>query len=125
MTRNLETELMASESIRQRCRNDVYAQNLYAALCNMRWTTEVQASLEEELWSCSWRYSGGIVADLRNVSNVNPDGIAGTEEYTDWYCSGMLREEGSGCVPEGTVTEQIRQDLADLGWHPVPYPDSE
>lgn len=37
------------------------AQELYAALCNNQWRFRETG----ELWSCSWRSSGGIVARLR------------------------------------------------------------
>jgi hypothetical protein len=135
--RDLERELIASDVVRQHCRDDVYAQNLYAALCNMRWQpTEVWPMLKDELWSCSWRHAGAVVAQLRNSINTGPDGIADTADYLDWYCSGIIPESDQddavgeirstqGYVSEGTVTDQIRQDLAALGWHPVPWPDED
>ena len=139
MTRDLEQELMASDKIRQRCRDDVYAQNLYAALCNMRWQpTEVWPMLKGEVWSCSWRHAGAVVAELRNSVTINPDGVTATEDYLDWYCSGIqpgyqwdsddaVRDVKvtDGYVTEGTVADQIGQDLAELGWHPVPWPNEE
>ena len=104
---------------------DDYAQNLYAAMCNMQWQkTEVMPILKDELWSCSWRSAGGIVAELR-----------GKGDYLDWYCSGMGGladydyEEGERVmslkkyVTESTVTEEIKEDLRQLGWHPVPWED--
>lgn len=107
-----------------------YAQNLYAAMCNMRWCKrDTWPILAEHYWSASWRGSGGIVADL----------VGKGEDYMDYYCSGMgglnqdyegneTNEEWqkrTGFVPEGTVTEEIAKDLADIGWFPVPYPDNE
>ena len=117
MPRNLEQELMASEVIRQGCLNNVYAQNLYAALCNMQWQPiDIWPILKNEVWSCSWRHAGGIIADIRNSLPANPDGST-TEEYIDWYCSGIQPEykwdsddavhdinSTVGYVPEGTVT---------------------
>jgi hypothetical protein len=45
-------------------------------------------------------------------------------DYIDWYCSGIGAglgngdEDGTkGYVSEGTVTEEIEQDLKQLGWH--------
>lgn len=110
--------------------SDSYAQNLYAAMSNMQWQKkEMWPILTDDLWSASWRGAGGIVADLRCKG-----------DYMDWYCSGMggiaaLPEdlgnedqleatmEARKYVPEGHVTEEIQEDLARLGWHPVPYDD--
>ena len=97
----------------------VYAQNLYAALCNMQWQRrEVMPILKEQLWSCSWRAAGGVVAGLRDCG----------EDYMDWYCSGIRggvtydSEPPEGYVGEGIVTEEIAHDLGLLGWQPVPWP---
>lgn len=108
-----------------RARRD-YAQNVYAALCNMRWQpAEVIPILTDEYWSCSWRYAGGVVAEFRN-------GATGTvEDYMDWYCSGIQdfsgdhadpRFNGGNYVPEGEVTDEVREDFATLGWTPSPWP---
>lgn len=100
--------------------SETYAQNLYAAMCNMQFQKmEIFPILKEERWSCSWRTSGGVVADLR-----------GEGDYINWYCSGIGSGLGNGdadgtkgFVSEGTVTEEICQDLRKLGWIPVPYND--
>ena len=125
MPRNLEQELMASEVIRQGCLNNVYAQNLYAALCNMQWQPiDIWPILKNEVWSCSWRHAGGIVANMRQEG-----------DYIDWYCSGIRGElseqdkEGmtqeqiddynyrsTKIVGEGYVTDEIRNDLLKIGW---------
>lgn len=109
---NLERDLKASSHITQQViSSDVYAQNLYAALCNMQWQrVEVWPLLKDECWHCSWRYAGGIIADIRQ-----------TGDYIDWYCSGINSEEGY--VGEGQVTDQIAQDLKQLGWVARPWPD--
>ena len=69
--------------------------------------------LKGQTYSCSWRYAGGIVADMREEG-----------DYIDWYCSGIQGEPDKdwidlGHVPEGTVAEEIRKDLFKLGWLPV------
>jgi hypothetical protein len=48
-------------------------------------------------------------------------------DYMDWYCSGIGAKEGdySNHVGEGNVTDEIRADLALLGWHVIEEPDSE
>ena len=133
LTRDLEQELINSELIRSKCAEDRYAQNLYAAMCNMQWQPqEIWPILKNELWSCSWRASGRIVADIRNSLNITDDaGNIIYEDYMHWYCSGMQADynddgvrdpvQSSGFVPEGEITEEIRADLALLGWRPVPY----
>jgi hypothetical protein len=88
----------------------VYAQNLYAALCNNEFVkNDVWPLLKGDTWGCSWRYAGGIIADIREEG-----------DYIDWYCSGTTREElngvGGDYVREGEVTDQIRQDLKSIGW---------
>jgi hypothetical protein len=91
--------------------NDKYAQNLYAALCNNQFQkNEVITILEDQRWSCSWRYAGGIISDIQGKGN-----------YIDWYCSGILyidvsENTHSDYVSEGTVTEEIINDLKLIGW---------
>ena len=113
---DLEEDMKASELIQAKVQQDSYAQNLYAAMCNMQWQkTDTWPVLKDETWSCTWRSSGGIVAELR-----------GQGDYLSWYCSGIMDPEEhirTGFVSEGVVTEEIKTDLATLGWHPVPYED--
>ena len=121
---NLEYDLRSNQWICDKVRaSDSYAQNLYAAMCNQDWQRlDVMPILRDQRWSCSWRSAGGIVADMCESG-----------DYIDWYCSGMggLNQEydsketneawqqRTGYVPEGTVTEEIEQDLKRLGWMPV------
>lgn len=125
--RDLEQEILASSKVCNKCADVRYAQNLYAAMCNMQWQpTEMWPILKNELWTSSWRHAGGIIADIRNQL----PGISG-EDYMDWYCSGLpgrdyeqddaVRDTTVGYVPEGIVTDEIRQDLAELGWQPIAY----
>jgi len=129
---NLEYDLRSTDWILAKVRNsDAYAQNLYAAMCNMRFVRKemfpyLRQDPDKDLWSASWRSAGGIVADMRQEG-----------DYIDWYCSGMggLNQEydaketneqwqkRTGYVPEGIVTEEIEADLLKLGWIPVPWED--
>jgi hypothetical protein len=118
---NLEYDLRTCDPILKKVRtSDQYAQNLYAALCNMQWQKlEVIPILKQDLWSCSWRHSGGIIADMRMKG-----------DYIDWYCSGMGDGLGNGdpdgakgYVAEGAVTDEIKEDLKQLGWVPVEWDD--
>ncbi|NBX97576.1 hypothetical protein EB118_20575 [bacterium] len=104
MIKDLEKDLFNNQNILDKCKySKVYSQNLYSALCNNRFF------YGEHEWTCSWRMSGGIVADLRNCG----------ENYLDYYCSGMFDKEGY--VVEGFVTDEIRLDLAKMGWIVKPY----
>ena len=119
---SLSDDLSNSKVILAKVQTDRYAQNLYAAMCNMRWQKlEVFPILKEELWSCTWRSAGGIVAELQ-----------GKGDYLTWYCSGIREHDydvghndSLGYVSESTITDEIREDLKQLGWHPVPWEDDD
>lgn len=120
---NLEYDLLTTDWILEKVRNDeAYAQNLYASMCNTDFVrNDVWPLLKGEKWSCSWRYAGGIIADMKQKG-----------DYIDWYCSGIrndsyqdheLTEEQrqrlevtNKFVGEGYVTDEIRADLLKLGW---------
>lgn len=109
---NLEYDLRTTDWILEKARNSkVYAQNLYAAMCNREFQKkDVLPILKEETWHCSWRYAGGIIAHMRQEG-----------DYIDWYCSGINDGASSGVyasgyVQESIVTEEIQQDLLKLGW---------
>ena len=113
---NLEYDLRSTKWICDKAKaSEAYAQNIYAALCNQDWQkNEVWPLLKGETYSCSWRYAGGIVADMREQG-----------DYINWYCSGIRGEQGIDYEPpltfvsEGTVTDEIREDFFKLGWIPV------
>jgi hypothetical protein len=112
MGRDLEDDIRADAEIMQKLQDDRYAQNVYAALCNMRWQPqEVWPILKEEWWTVSWRYAGEFVASLRDAE----------EDYLDWYCSGGI--ENNSYVQEGTVTEEIEADFARIGWRHSEWPN--
>lgn len=114
---NLEWDLLTTDWILEKVRaSDVYAQNLYAALCNVKWQNKkLWPTLKEETWGCSWRYAGGIIADMQEKG-----------DYIDWYCSGSGFFIGDGIDPpegyvaESMITKEIEADLDRLGWIPIP-----
>lgn len=120
---NLEYDLRSTDWILEKVRNsDNYAQNLYAAMCNNGFIkNDVWPILTSKEWSCSWRYAGGIIADMQQKG-----------DYIDWYCSG-IRDEPKGedinndisYVNEGCITDEIRDDLLKLGWLVAPGGDNE
>jgi hypothetical protein len=114
---NMEYDMSQADWFLSRVRgSDNYAQNLYAALCNNQFQKQdVWLVLKDQHWSCSWRYAGGIVADFQGQGG----------NYMDWYCSGIGPKDDTEFVGEGTVTDEIRADLALLGWRVIDEPDSE
>lgn len=113
---NLEYDLRSTDWILDKVRsNEIYSQNLYAALCNNDFfNQDLVLILKEKYWTCSWRSAGGIISNMRQEG-----------DYIDWYCSGIRNDnyqEDSdvpfqhGYVPEGYVTDEVREDLTRLGW---------
>lgn len=124
---NLEYDLLSTDWILEKVReSNVYAQNLYAAMCNREFQElEVMPILKGQTWSCSWRHAGGIIADMQQKG-----------DYIDWYCSGIRNthtmtpeefnnltdeqrsyvKESDAFVGEGFVTDEIEEDLKKLGW---------
>jgi len=123
---NLEYDLVTTDWILEKVRGDnVYAQNLYAAICNNEFQRlDTWPILKGETCSYSWRYAGGIIADMQEKG-----------DYIDWYCSGIRnppdeiedianltleqiasQKEQTAFVGEGFVTDEIQQDLEKLGW---------
>ena len=114
---NLEYDLRSTDWILEKAKeSDTYAQNLYAAMCNVDWVrNEAWPILKDQRWSCSWRHAGGIIADMQEKG-----------DYIDWYCSGIGDGLGNGdsdgvkkYVGEGVVTAEIKADLKKLGWFPI------
>jgi hypothetical protein len=131
---NMEYDLRSTQWIIDKVKgDDVYAQHLYAAICNNSFTkNDVWPILTEKRWSASWRHAGGIVADMQEKG-----------DYIDWYCSGirdakelddtefqaLTKEQQEGYlqgkkfVSESVVTDEIREDLLKLGWIVINEPD--
>ena len=125
---NMEYDLRSTDWMLEKVRkSNAYAQNLYAAMCNNDFQkNEFMPRLAGKTWSCSWRYAGGIIADMKQEG-----------DYIDWYCSGIKNDapvlldeqfaeltkeqqdyyiESKSHVPESVVTDEIRADLKKLGW---------
>lgn len=89
---DLEADMLKNEQLKEAAKDDEFARALYAALCNVYWVKNGIA------WSCSWRYAGGVVADIRQQR----------EDYIDFYCSGN----------EGNVDPRVAAILLKDGWTP-------
>jgi hypothetical protein len=96
-----ETDLLNSSDIMNLVMDETFAKNFYASLCNKIWVKN------DEKFDASWRYAGGLVANLRNVGG----GL--NEDYLDFYLSGN----------EGEVFPDVLDVLSKLGWTPKDYND--
>ena len=124
---NMEYDLRSTTWICDKVKSDdVYAQNLYAAMCNNEFQrNDMMPILKDQKWGCSWRHAGGIISDMQEQG-----------DYIDWYCSGIRNtapieqsvwdnltleeqqryKEQEAYVSESVVTDEIRSDLKKLGW---------
>lgn len=101
-TLRLDQILNDTQFVKDKLRNSSeYAMNMYRAFCNNEW---YEISNTKNVWSCSWRYSARLVAQLRGVG-----------DYMDWYC----------CEDEGVVSEEILFDINSIGWNIMPAIDFE
>lgn len=130
---NMEYDLRTTDWILEKVReSNVYAQNLYAAICNNDFQKlDVIPILTDKRWGASWRHTGGIIAHMQ-----------GKGDYMNWYCSGIqgdyttptqevwdtlslenqiMHKEIQAYVAESVITDEIRADLKRLGWVMVPY----
>ena len=89
------------KSLSQKINEDIdFATDVYRALCNMQWK---RSDDPEDIYSCSWRYAGGLIAGMRGMHDMM--------DYCEFYCSGN----------EGMVTEEVKESFKKLGWEPLPY----
>lgn len=106
---NLERDIRGTDWIVTKVRKrEIYAQNLYAALCNNAYVPkDVWGILKNITWDCNWRYAADLVSEIRQ-----------DESYIDWYCSGtgFQGTDFCGFVEESYVTEEIEMDFNEIGW---------
>ena len=106
---NLELDIRRNMDLLKKIRKqEIYAQNLYAALCNNEFAPkDCWAILSNLKWNCSWSYAAQMVAEIRE-----------DDSYIDWYCSGtgFAGQDFVGFVEESFVTEEVKYDLDELGW---------
>jgi len=100
MSKNFEYDVILS--LTDKMQNNDYAKTFYSAICNMRWQNIKDP---KNIYSCTWRYAGGMVAEIRSLG----------EYYLDFYCSGK----------EGIVTKEIENDLNGIGWKKLEWEKNE
>ena len=117
---NLETEMVKDAIVISFLEDRGLAVEFYSALCNMQWKKIIALSDDERIveklkgvdsniWSCSWRYAGGIIAGIRNANHNT------TEDYMDFYCDGN----------EGNVSILVKECFYRMGWEPCPWKNDD
>lgn len=110
--KNLEHDIRNCPHIATLLADHDVAVEFYRAFCNVAWQYKppdvndafvdiMKGTLQK--WSCSWRYAGGMIADIRNAT------LSVNEDYLDFYCIG----------DEGFVSERVETELKKLGWYPI------
>jgi hypothetical protein len=87
---------------------EIYAQNLYAGLCNNSFVPkDTWGILSNISWDCTWRYAANLIAEIRE-----------DDSYIDWYCSGtgFRGTDFAGFVEESFITDEVELDITNLGW---------
>jgi isochorismate hydrolase len=113
---DLESQMHADKIVISYCADKKIATEFYFALCNMRWRVintkshedkviDKLKGMKDESWSCTWRYAGGIIAEIRN-KYYNSE-----EDYLDFYCMGN----------EGIISDTVRECFERMGWESYPY----
>lgn len=130
MTREEFVDIIENTEFFEKFANYDYAQNFYAAFCNVDWAYEVTNTEIKEV-SFSWRSIANIVADFRKTFMCSdPD-----EDYIDFYCSGMACDADEDflsnsipkeyLVPEGMITDEVMADLNAVGFFAVSVDEEE
>jgi hypothetical protein len=109
---HFEQEVLAKLGLPDR--DDVFLEELYAAMCNRGWTDG-----NGHAFHCTWRAAGGFVASYRDGDEISIKYLLG--DYMDYYCAG----------DEGYVSDEVREAIKALGWYPcesdeahaITYPD--
>lgn len=118
---NLERDVRGTNWMIDKIRGkEIYAQNLYAALCNNEFAPkDMWAILKNLKWNCTWSYAANIISEIRE-----------DDSYSNWYCSGtgFTGTDFTGFVEESFVTTEVQLDLESVGWiiltnYSMEYPD--
>lgn len=71
--------------------DEEFCKQVWSSLANVDWYN----TKDHTTYSCSWRYAGGLIADILGEGN-----------YMDWYC----------CGPDAVVSDEIARAMKKLGW---------
>lgn len=114
---HLPADMMRSERMLELIHDDTFAEELYGALCNIRWVklpndpqerTQFMLAFDPhelrygvDCFGCTFRGAGEFVAALRNQSKDKHDSV-----YLDWYMG----------ANRGIVSDRVAAELLKIGW---------
>lgn len=96
---SISFEVLLNKLFSEKVQNENFAKKLYDCLCNTIWYNKTT----NDIYSCTWRYAGGIVADMRKKG----------ENYLDFYCQGFS--------DEGDYHQEIYEELNQNGFKAIQY----
>jgi hypothetical protein len=106
---NLERDIKSADWVVDKIRQkEIYAQNLYAALCNNDFAPKDSWCILKNIkWNCTWTYAANIISEIRQDDN-----------YSNWYGSGtgFRGVDFAGFVEESYVTDEVASDIDQIGW---------
>jgi len=106
MNDDLEASLRCDKYIMAAIIDRGFAEELYAALTNIKWFRAGEDTKDEGAAHCmTFRYAAGLIAEMRSAG----------ENYMDFYC----------CSQEGVVSERIQGELNRIGWKWKAYGDEK
>jgi len=88
-------------TVKKQLQDHSLAQEVYAALCNNDWQSLDDPDMR---YGCSWRYAGGLVAEIRDQG----------EDYLEFYCTGIVKSDHD--VGEGFISDRVRTLFLSIGW---------
>jgi len=96
---NLEKALKKDEEFLALLKDEGFACAAYESFCNQVYIDE-----QRERFSCSWRYAGGMIAEMRDEG----------EDYLDYYLGDFIERTGLDRVP--LHKDKVQEVYNRLGW---------
>jgi len=96
-------EVLLNKIFSEQVKEKDFARKLYDCLCNTIWYNKTTG----DIYSCSFRYAGDILANMRHEG----------ESYLDFYCNGFKGE--------GAYHAEVYKELNKFGYKVFQYRQSD